>query len=199
MSWWYHYYIGREDPKTGMIYPAGPYGEEGNWLPVFSVSASFSSDLHRRFYPIDKEFASEELIEKFSFEFMFDDKPTFYAKMLRLHELPEGSYIKSGYFLIKDVENYRKDGDPTELFYERLSPELYAVKMKNELVFGKSAPVKDIEGNELPTYSCADYMYYAFPDYHSEEYEAQRIRIGQDIAWTSRVADENYVVILQEG
>lgn len=199
MSYWYHYYIGRQDPKTGLIYPVGPYDKKGSWIPVFSVSGSFSSDLHNRFYPIDKEFASEELVEKFQSEFIFENKESFHAKALRLYELPDGSYIKSGYFLIEDVESYRKDGDSTELFYEQLSPELYAAKMQNEVIFGQPKPTKDCEGNELPTYSCADYMYYAFPDYHSEEYEAQRIRTGWDMVWTGKVEDKDYVIILMEG
>ena len=94
---------------------------------------------------------------------------------LMLDELPKGSYIKSGYFLIEDVERYMHTGDP-DSFYDRKEPAVFAAILQNEAVLGAPPTKYDLEGNPYPIRSAADYMYFAYPDYQSEAYEAFLIR-----------------------
>lgn len=97
---------------------------------------------------------------------------------LMLSELLTESYIRKGYFLIRDVVLYEEGGVETdELFYDRISPSVYAAMMKNEITFGKPEDEYDAEGEKIEHHSARDYMYYACPDYFSMEYEAEMLRV----------------------
>lgn len=176
MSYYYNYFIGYI--LEGKIYPLGPYTANGKRRDVVSRSRSFASDLHEDFYVIRDEMISDELRKDYEYETYEGEKEMPRLKYLRVSELPKESYIRKGYFLIKDVVLYEEgDGDSDELFYDRISPTVYAGMMKNEITFGKPADEYDAEGEKIERHSAGDYMYYAYPNYFSKEYEAEMLRV----------------------
>ena len=64
-----------------------------------------------------------------------------------------------------------------EWSYDRISPSVYAAMMKNEITFGKPEDEYDAEGEKIERHSAGDYMYYAYPNYFSKEYEAEMLRV----------------------
>ena len=173
MSYYYSYYLGYK--KDNKIYPLGPYNCQGKIRPIISRSRSFASDLHEEFYTIREDAVSDELRKDFEYEDWKGNKVVD-AKYLPLDELPSGDYIKKGYCLISDVRVYEENPDDFDGFFDTLSPTVYAAMLDNELKFGKPTPQKDDEGCEYTPHSVSDYMYYAYPDFHCKEYEADFIR-----------------------
>lgn len=179
MAAYYDYYLGYM--KDNKIYPLGLYNAEGKMVPVISDSQSFASDLYELFDEVQIEQFSDELKKEFSYTVYGSDTVLEQVRYLKISDLPTDSYIKSGYFLISDIDKYescKSDDyfDERELFYEHLTPVSYSAKAMNELKFGKPTPELDCEGEELPVYSAGDYAFYAYPDYHSKEYDASFIR-----------------------
>ena len=86
------------------------------------------------------------------------------------------------------------------LFYEELSPAVYAVKAQNELSFGKPVLKKDEEDNDITEPSASEYMYYAYPNYQSKGYEAHVIRLFADslMEYNRSLPEGAEVVILAE-
>lgn len=174
MSYYYRYYVGYE--LNGKIYPFGIYNSNGVLKPVINRSRNFASDLHELFLSVKDDSITDELRKNFEREDWRGDKVT-KVKYLPICELPSGDYIKRGYFLIKDIEEYESNGfDSFDLFYDRLDPQTYIAKFKSELIFGAPEPEKDSEGNEFETHSISEYSYYCYPDYSSKEYEASVIK-----------------------
>lgn len=167
MSYYYNYYIGYR--KDGKFYPWGPYNANGELLPAVWKSRSFASDLHKSFCEITDDEVSDELRKEFEYEDWNGNKKVV-VKYLAVKDLPKGDIINSGYFLIDDVRLYEKDHDRFDLFYDKLSPQIYAAKLENQIKFGPNQPQKDNE------HKASDYMFYAFPDYESAEYEAFMLR-----------------------
>jgi len=175
MATYYDYYLGYT--KDNKIYPLGLYNAEGKMVPVISDSQSFASDLYELFDEVQNEQFSDELKKEFSYTVYSSDRVLEQVRYLKISDLPTGSCIKSGYFLISDIDKYesRKDDDDfdeRDLFYEHLTPVAYSAKAMNELKFGKPTPELDCEGEEFPVYSAGDYAFYAYPDYYSKEYDA---------------------------
>lgn len=174
MSTYYTYYIGYK--VKDKIFPLGPYNSFGKLKPVLSRSGSFASDIYESFYGVDEKSISDELRAAFEYK---DYKGN--SAMPRLHyldidELPNGDYVKTGYFLKEDVAQYEKDHDLFNVFYDKLSPTVYAAMVQDELMFGAPKEKKDCEGTPYTPHAASDYMYYAYEDYQSEEYEAHVIR-----------------------
>ena len=173
MSYYYSYYVGYE--HEGKIYPLGPYDCFGVLRPAVERSRSFASDLHELFSDVKEENISEELRKEFEWE-DWDGKKRFNVKVCRIEDLPTDSFIKSGYFLIEDVKSYEMGNTGAwEIFYDRLSPQVYVAMLMNEMCLGKPEPVKDDFEEEYQPKSASDYMFFAYPDYYSKEYEASLI------------------------
>lgn len=166
MSYYYNYYLGYK--KNNKIYPLGPYDFDGNFIPVISKSRTYASDLHQIFDNLFEYEISDELRKEFKYE---NYEKITSIKYLNVKDLPTESYITQGYFLIKDVEAYNKNMN-FEGFYDIISPEIYAVKLQHEILFGKNQPIKNDEGYEYIEPNASDYMYYMYPDYDSKEYES---------------------------
>ena len=194
MSWYYKYYVGYQ--LDGKIYPWGPYTAKGKLKPLIDRSRSFASDLHQEFYYVKQDAITDELREAFSWKDANGEVIMPPIKYLPVENLPSKSYIKTGYFLINDVIAYEKDecGD-FDGFYEMLSPAVYAAKLQHEITFGKNASTEDCE-----EHNASDYMYYAYPDTQSKEYEAHLLR-----ALVAALCDYNspkgleYVILETEG
>lgn len=178
MSYYYNYCVGYE--RDGKIYPLGPYDCFGKIRYVIEKSRSFASDLHDDFYPIKDEQVSDELRKEFEYEGWDGNKTMGIIKYLPIEEMPTESFIKTGYFLVDDVRQYEENHDAWDLFYDKLSPTVYMSMLQNEITFGKQQPQKDDDGDYIETHSASDYMYYAYPDYSSREYESAVIRIMAD-------------------
>ena len=184
MSWYYRYYIGKKiDGKIEII---GPYDNKGQLHPVLELSRSFASSLKDRFIKSD----DEELKERMKSDFV---------SLLPYNDLPKGSYIKTGYFLVEDVQYYLNTKSLDDIFYEKLSPEVYAEKLKIESVLGAPETKINEYGDEYKPYSCADYIYFAYPDYTSKEYEAFLIREMADILDPFLFEGNDIVIVMTEG
>ena len=167
MSYYYNYYIGYK--KDNKIYPFAPYDANGKLYSLISDSRSFASDLYEDFYRVEEEQISDELRKNFSYKDYMGNE-TVKVKYLLLKDLPNGSFIKTGYFLISEVEEYEKSDEA--YFSNVLTPQIYAAKLQNEMMFGKSKN-KDEDEEE---HNASEYMYYAYPDYNSKEYDAFLLR-----------------------
>ncbi len=197
MSYYYNYTIGYE--RDGKLYPLGPYDASGKIRYALSRSRSFASDLHQRFGLVGEDQISDDLRNCLTHT-GFDGKTYMPdVRYLYLDELPSGDYIKKGYFLIEDVVRYEESKDSFDLFYDRLSPVVYSAMVQNEKMFGKPEPTEDEFGTEYTPHSVADYMFYAYPDYYSEEYEASLLREMADILdnYELRKSNNTKIVILE--
>lgn len=196
MSLVYSYYIGYEEPESGIIKPLGPFTCEGRIKPVLERSCSFASDLHNNFYTIKEDAViSRELRELFEYEDWKGEKRVD-VKYLPFDELPDDDFIKNGYFLIDDVQAWEQGGDDS-LFYNMISPTVYAAMVKNELVFGKNQPEKDDEGNEYTKPNASEYMHYAAPQYDSKEYESFIIKQVVGMLCDYDFCENKRIVILE--
>jgi hypothetical protein len=175
MSTYHCYRIGYI--KDGKIYPLGPCDANGEFKYAVEKSQSFASDLYEDFYVVREEQISDELRKLYETTDWNGNKVVD-VKYLPVDELPSGSFVKSGYFLIEDVIRYEKDPEAIYFdgFYNSLSPTVYAAMLHNEKIFGKPNPVRDEFDNEIQLHSASDYMFFAYPDYSSKEYEANIIR-----------------------
>ena len=196
MSYYYCYYVGYE--KDGLIYPLGPYDAFGKLRPTVCKSRSFASKLHERFKKVPVEKASDELKKEFTYE-DWNGEDHFECKYLPLKELPRGSYIKSGYYLTEDVQAYNREPYDFDGFYDYVDPVVYNAMVNNELRFGRPPMEKDCEGNEYRPRSASDYMYFAYPDWESEEFESQAIRNEADALWNYEIRDCTLVALETEG
>lgn len=199
MSYYYEYYIGYK--KDDKIYPWGPFTADGKIRSVICRPRSSASDLHTDFYSVKNEEISDELRAAFEHEDWKGNKVVD-VKWLPVSALPNGSYIKKGYFLIDDVKAYEEDYDWFEGFYDVLSPQVYIALLDKELRFGKNQPEKDCEGNEYTEHNASDYMFYTYPDYHCREYEAHVLRETVDSLESYRLissGDVEWVVLETEG
>lgn len=196
MSYYYNYYLGYE--KDGKLYPLGPYDDKGKLHSVLCRSRSFASDLHRQFCSVQEGQISEELRKEFEWEDWNGEKAV-HVKYLPANQLPNGSFFKSGYFLIEDVQRYEKEGRPEDFdgFYEYMDPTTYAAKAMNELHFGMLSKL-DEDGQEL-NHSAVEYMYYVYCDYNSEEYEAHVLKLALSSFEWFDPEDGTFVILETEG
>ena len=196
MSYYYTYYLGYK--HNGKIYPLGPYDCFGKLRDVINRSRSFASDLHERFSIVKEEEISDELRKEFEYTDWNGEK-NIELRKLALDALPSGEYIRKGYALIEDVKEYEEaeTGDTDGLFCDFLTPTVYAAMAINEKTFGKPPEREDCEGNKYIPNSASDYMYYAYPDYRSESYEAFILRTAAaSYEYTDEMPDDAEIVIL---
>lgn len=204
MSWYYNYSLGYK--QDGKIYPLFPFDKDGKLKNILSLSRSFEHGLNELFERIPDEMLSEEIIEQFDYYYKIDKEDrnnydcVFYAD---IKALPEGDYIKSNYYLLDDIERYlRRDEEGVylgDLFYDYIPKDVYAIKLQQELIFGKPTPQYDCEGNELETHSCRDYAYFTYPQYDSIEYDAFVIREFADIVRWGIPKEASIVVLMTQG
>ena len=195
MSYYYEYYAAIQDKETKMVFPLGPYDCNGKLKAIIERSRSFASNLHDDFYVLPNEKISEELHKEFDYE-EYDGTKICNIKYLPINELPTDSYIIKGYFLIEDLQNWEHDGDDT-LFYNVIKPEYYAELMRNEIIFGKNQPEKDIEGYEYNKPSASDYIYSAIANYNSKEYEGEMIRQVATMLFDYELSQKYELIIIE--
>ena len=194
MSYYYSYFLGYM--KDNKIYPYAPFDFRGKMKPIVEKSRSFASDLHHDFWIVQDNQITDELREQFEYEDWLGNKIT-NVRYLPIEDLPSDDYIKKGYFLIEDVQTWETEGDDG-LFYHMLTPEVYAEKMRNEIIFGKNQPKKDIEGEEYTEPNASDYMYYAAPWYNSEAYEAHLLQEAADAMYDYDFFNDDVKMVILE-
>lgn len=197
MSWYFSYFIGikRDD---GKIYPLGVYDANGKILPAVWKSRSFASDLWRKFRHVGDEEISDELKEEFG-EYIEER----FFTVLPYKELGSDDFVKDGYFLISEVNEYllKKDGAWfEEIFTDCLTPTAYAGKRSAE--FGNIEDLAKANANEEgPTYwrPYTEYMYFAYPAYESEEYETFLIKRACDMLedYDTNRTEDMYIMLTQ--
>lgn len=205
MSWYYNYYLGYK--KDGKIYPLGLFDGDGKIHNVFSRSRSFASHLWEKFRPIKDDEITDELKKAFPYEFEADDDNSCFRaprmEVLPESELPNSDFVKSGYFLIDDVVQYRESGNDSEgLFYDRLSPEVYAARLPIDMK--KSTKPKrravSYEEDEGEEHLATDYMYFCYPDYDCVEYESHMIKLAANsYEYAEVLKDAEIVILLTQG
>ena len=202
MSYYYNYYIGYKT-KENKIYPLGPYDAFGKMHSVFYRSRSFASDLHEDFRRVQDEQITEELAKEFAYEDWNGEKKVQQLKYLPSSELPSGNFIKRGYLLSDDINEYEKTGDSWDLFYDFMTPAVYLMRLQNELVFG--SPVKkekkddeDWEDAGDEKRPCSDYSYFAYVDLGSKEYEVHMLQLALQAYEFAKIPEGAEMVILED-
>lgn len=199
MSYYYNYTIGYE--HDGKVYPLGPYDCFGRLRDVVCRSSNYASDLHEWLHRLPDEKVSDELRKQFTYKDWDENERLQDLSYIEVDALPSGTYIKSGYYLIEDVEKYEEEHDAYDLFYDRLSPVAYAARAHNEQVFGRPEPIEDEEGEKYYPHPVSDYMFYAYPDYSSKEYEADVLRVVAEMlrGYSTLPKGSKLVVLETEG
>lgn len=176
ISWYTNFYCAYQT-KEGKIYPYGPFDYSGDYKCIHWTSRSFTTDLKEWFEPVTREQVSEELLNAI-YDTELDNESFIeqYWGVCPIDALPKSDFIKTGYFLIDDIQNYQKDNDTEDLFYDWLDSDTYARKLENELKFGKPTEIIDKWGEKCTPKSCADYSYFCYPDYHCKEYEVFKLK-----------------------
>lgn len=170
MSYYYNYYLGYKFEDK--FYPFGPFDIKGHIKPIISRSKSFASDWHEYFNVIKNDNKSEELKAAFPYD---DQIKSFKFELIK----DKDCFIKKGYYLIKDVATYENSNcwwDQGDLFANSMSAVEYAESLKKEMLY-KNSPLKAISSEEneesfleYPS-PASEYMYYAYPNFYSKEYE----------------------------
>lgn len=194
MSYYYTYYLGyKKDDKYHVL---GPFDDSGKLCPVLIKSRSFASSLHDRFYCSEESDFDDKAKEYFSYDSYDGSRRMERISVLPLGELPSGSIIKTGYVLVSDVQAYEKGEE--DVFYDVLSPVVYSAKANNERMFGKNPEITDEYGDSYHEPNASEYMYYAWVDTRSEEYEAFIIRTQLETL-AGFCKDLEYYILLTEG
>lgn len=201
MSYYYNFYLGYK--KDGLFYPLGPFDMNANIVPVVSYSAGNSSGLHEGFYVLDKSYMSDSLRECLCVD---EDGNTIDAPVsyCMLKDLPKGDFIKRGYYLIDDVEQYElnKDCCPKDLdiFYDKLSPTVYSSMLLTQSMTDKAPETHYDDGEVEERRPATDYMYYCYPDWWGKEYQADILREAMIQFFDYSLSkDVEYVILETEG
>lgn len=210
MSYYYCYKLGYK--KNNKIYPLFPFRDDGTWTDVITRSRSYDNHLHDDFYNISKDMLSDEMIRQLlkdvslygKSEEDYIDKVVPYIKWLPLDQLPDDEYLKSGYYLISDVERYESESKDTrsvfdmDLFYDQMSTTAYNARLRNVLMVGDDSE-KDEDGDYIKR-PITDYMFYVYPDYDCKEYDSFLLKTMAGMCDTYHMdKDTEIVVIDMEG
>lgn len=205
MSYYYNYFIGYRNKEDNKLYPLGPFTDKNKMQYALYRSRSYASDLYTEFYPVNEEELSDDLIK------MYKHKNIFGEEELSLKYLPytkfkdfSKDFIKSGYFLKSSVNIYLQNKDEYDydsianLFYDYLSPEVYACKLVEEK---DNPPVKleDYEYEEITEYPASDFMYFSYPNKFCREYEVFIICTVAEILSDYNYNDDELVIFLSQG
>lgn len=203
MAEYHFYYIGWMD-REEHIYPLGPYDCNGVLRPVIAKSRSFMSDLYEDFWYVQDKMVTDELRQKFAYKDYNGEEVMPDLRYIKISNLGSGDFVKRGYYLTDDVQMYLLHDAPTdEIFFERLAPEVYAAKYQTEISLGKKQTNEDDAGEDEYTVqrSVTDFMYFAYPDYHSKEYETHQLLLAadmfEDFLWEKRNEGITLVAIFE--
>lgn len=196
MSVEYNYFVGYK--KDGKIHILGPYNHNKELCPVLNKSRSFASKLYELFRPVRDDEISEELADEFMEHDSYSNASYLDCRVLAYKDLPSDDFIKSGYVLEKQVMDSFKEDEYFDGFYDVLSPEEYAVKAEHELKYGWTKP-DDTESeylSEADCHSAKEYVFFAWPDYSSIEFDAFVIRNAvSNLAGCDIIAADLFIIV----
>lgn len=204
MSTEYYFYL-VEKRKDGKFYPLfetkDNFLKEVAALPTYYENTDFVSEY---FSHLKKEDFSDELSKLLELEKRETNIMSCSLSDLRFRR----NFIRSGYFLKKEVQMYLNPELEEEvrqnmieegiIFYDWIPAEVYAEKLKDDLIFGlpKNEEEPD-EDNEEETSdnikNSREYMFFCYPDFNSIEYFVNKLFV---IAEPFR--NENEIYILTE-
>lgn len=198
MSTCYNYFLGYT--KDEKIYPLGPYDSKGK---LRSINSSVFGRIQDKccFTEVKETEASEELHKEFDYESYVNRNKTKMVlpsiKKAKLIDLPSGDFIKRGYFLMSDVTSYESSDGRNVYFHEFKSPSVFSEMLKNELQ--NRSKSYDYDGEPVYQRITSDYMYFAYPDYSSEQYESFVIKtIAETLRKNEDVPASDVVVLYTE-
>lgn len=199
MSYYYDYYIGYINKKDGLVYPFGPFikkDPDGFKLkPALSYSRSYGYGLEDSFTELPLKMYSEALKAEKTIYSYYSGEYSRNPMYCRVADLPDDSFVKSGYCLIREVDAYLKERDP-ELICERLDPLVYTAMVESELKFGK----RQSDDDDECSYSASDYMYFSYPDTRCVEYHSFILRQQLNYLCELEADDDiEFVIIETEG
>lgn len=213
MSWYHSYYIGIKT-KDNKLYPIGPFNSAGRPLPIVENSRSFEPEtLDNDFIPVKENMVSDNFKDAFGYTNDETGKTELdlkYISYLPVEHLPKGDGLRFGYFLIDEVQRYQKiveeEGTPFDFdgFYDWMTPDVYRAKALNEIQFGAPMEVEDDEGYNVTPRSCVEYMPFAYIDYSSAAYMAEKMRMAHYV-YSDYELDRDFgddwqrVIILSQG
>lgn len=195
MSYYYNYYLGYK--YGGKMYVLGPFDNNGNLCSILVKSRSYASKLYEKFRKISDDEISDDIRKHFEYRDDYTGKNIVDLKVLEVDKLPSGEFVKRGYVLIDDVKAYENGDD--DVFYNVLSPTVYAAKADNERMFGKNEERTDEYGGKYHEPNASEYMYYAWVDRNSVEYESFIIADYYNTLVGYSEDGIEYFVLLSEG
>lgn len=200
MSTEYNFYVGLRDKDTGIIemFPGSSYEEElvaynpdsNKFEPagkkkrpcsiLWRSRSYFDEELLLEFNSVNENKLTDDLREAFTYEDYRDKQPKFDTTVsvisadtfMKLND----NFVKSGYFLIEDVNLYQNAEDKYDLdiFYDKLSSEAYSGLVANDV---QTHFEDDGYGEHLLVHGWKDYMYFAYPDYNCKEYLIHELKV----------------------
>lgn len=196
MSTYYNYYLGYL--KEGKIYPMGPFDYAGKLCSASSKSRSFAdANLYDLFSPIPENMLSDELLKHLK-NSQFSP-----LQYLPYEDLPIENPFKQGYFLISDVQAFERTQDSWDLFYDHLSPTVYAALMTNQQkgLIPTNRDEDDEDDEDDKPKQASDYMYYAYYDENCMGDELLKIRTVASMLnpYYFNIKAKDMVVILSAG
>ena len=174
MSYYYNFYpaIKRADGKVDV------YCDKKIVLDWYSRSF-FNAEMLYDFPYLKEENMTDALKKQFTFKNWENKEEISDLRIMSktgIYGL-KSNFVKTGYYLIEDVKRYQQDPDSLwnlEVFYDHISPEVYAALLTSR---PHGIMKKDCEGTEYLDHGADDYMFFAYPDYTSDEYKAFKWRI----------------------
>lgn len=82
-------------------------------------------------------------------------------------------YIKRGYYLTNQIDEYEREGD-SDVLLDHIGANEYANLCAKQI---KQSVVENEWGEKYTKYGYEDYMYYAFPDYYCKEWIIHELKI----------------------
>ena len=169
MSWYYSYYPCIRH-KDGTIDIMGVFDKDGFAHPCLCNSRSFEYGLHEEFVDIQLSNLTNDSIKALRInldEWDEVERNNPYMSYCAYHDLPSGSYIKSGYFLVEDIDNYEEWlNNPSDIwfdgFYEKISTQHYMNLLQH-------APKEALK-----------YAFYMYADKECKEYHSSILNLFRD-------------------
>ena len=196
MSYYYNFYpaIKRADGKIDI------FNEKKITLDWYSRSF-FNSDFLYKFDFLSEDQMTDALKEQFTYTDWNNEKRISELKIITKDQLMSlnDNFVKTGYFLIDDVKTYQQSPDDLynlDIFYDHISPEIYAALLTSR---PHSIIRQDCEGTDYVEHGAEDYMFFAYPDYTSDEYKAHKLKIVYSMIEDNvKLADNEEIVILED-
>ena len=162
MSTYYSFYIGYKT-KDGKYHAYGPFDKFIKLCPVLTKSRSFISNLHHEFAKIEVDEMDYYLESQFTDS--VDNKEKYsILYYLTFDKLPDGDYLKRGYYDINEVTECLKYDEFD--FSDYYTIEEYAARLSQAISSNNSEEVERLK----------KYVYFSYPDTHCEEYDSAIIR-----------------------